>query len=223
VTQTEESRLERLMPEIREISSLDLRRKVMDVWARALAESSFNDLTEVPGESWVDPKITQLHHQRAVAKMAISVADAFEQVVPDVKLDRDLLVAGALLHDVGKAFEYDPARSAIWRKQPQAAGYPSIRHPIYGVHLGLAAKLPEPLLHIIAAHASEGALVRRSLENTLIAAVDMLFWDLVAKARTGLTFGELEKQAIASENSRISSKQKAGRKRKAGSRMRRVQ
>jgi putative nucleotidyltransferase with HDIG domain len=207
VAQKEQARLEDLMPEVRQISNLDLRRKILETWERALSESSFRDLTEVPGEGWVDPNITQLDHQRAVARMAVAVANALAEVVPDIKLDKDILIAGALLHDVGKAFEYDPARVAVWRRHPQEAGYPSIRHPIYGVHLGLSTNLPETILHIIGAHASEGTVVRRSLENTLISAVDVLFWDLVSKSRTGLTFANLESQAITSENSDILSQQ----------------
>jgi putative nucleotidyltransferase with HDIG domain len=179
-----------------------------------LAESSFKELVDVPGENWVDPAVSQVDHQRAVAKMALAVADAVEEIVPSVKFNRDVLIAGALVHDVGKAFEYDPARTARWRARPQAVGQPSIRHPVYGVHLALRAGLPEPVVHIVAAHAGEGTLVRRSLENTLIAAVDLLFWDLLAKARTGLTFGELEKQTVAAEVSRLSARTRTRRRRR---------
>jgi putative nucleotidyltransferase with HDIG domain len=193
------------MPEVREISNSDLKRKCLETWLRALPESSFHDLTEVPGENWIDPNISQLDHQRAVARMAVAVADAIEEIVSTIKFDKDVLIVGALVHDVGKVFEYDPVRTTVWRKQPQAAGYPSIRHPIYGVHLGLAVGLPETVLHIIAAHAKEGALVRRSLENTLISVVDRLFWEIAATSRTGRTFDELQKAEEALETLPISS------------------
>ena len=200
------------MPEVRQISNSDLRQKCLETWQRALPDSSFHDLTEVPGENWIDPNISQLDHQRAVARMAVAVADAIEEIVPSIKLDRDVLVAGALVHDVGKVFEYDPARTQSWKKRPQAAGYPSIRHPIYGVHLGIAAGLPETVLHIIAAHAKEGALIKRSLENTLVSVIDRLFWELVAKSRTGRTFEELERTEEAKEILPISTGKKQKRR-----------
>jgi hypothetical protein len=46
----------------------------------------------------------------------------------------------------------------------------------------------------------------------LVSTVDLLFWELVAKARTGLTFDELERRAVTSENSRILSEHIAARK-----------
>ncbi|TAN31997.1 HD domain-containing protein [bacterium] len=180
------------MPEVELIQDAALRRKVLEVWALALAESSFTRIEEVPGEPEIDPSVNQLTHQRAVARLAWQIADVMEATLPAIHFDRDVLVAGALVHDVGKAFEYDPERAALWRNRPQAAGYPPIRHPAYGVHLALRVGLPEAVAHICAAHAKEGEMIQRSLEAVAVHYADFAFWELVAKARTGLS----EEQAI---------------------------
>ena len=185
-------RIARAMPEVELIKDGVLRRKVLEVWVLALSESSFNSIEEVPGEPEIDPSVNQLTHQRAVARLAWQIADVMEGTMPAIRFDRDVLVAGALVHDVGKAFEYDPKRAAVWRNRPQAVGYPPIRHPAYGVHLALRVGLPEAVAHICAAHAREGEMIQRSLEAVAVHYADFAFWEVVAKACTGLS----EDQAI---------------------------
>ncbi len=190
------------MPEADRIQDADLRQKVLEVWAEALAESSFGSLEEVPGEPEIDPSINQLSHQRAVAELAWRIADVMEEYLPGLRFDRDVLVAGALVHDVGKAYEYDPDRASRWRARPQAAGYPALRHPVYGAHLALRVGLPEEVAHICAAHSREGEGIQRSLEAVAVHFADFLYWELVAKARTGLSEAEVIRLASPADGLR---------------------
>lgn len=95
---------------------------------------------------------SQAAHLRGVALMALALAEALEKVVGPIGIDRDLLLAGALCHDLGKPFEYSPRNQQRWRARPHAAGWPSVRHPVYGAHVALAVGLPEAVVHAACAH-----------------------------------------------------------------------
>jgi putative nucleotidyltransferase with HDIG domain len=168
------------LPEVEEIRDPGLRDKVVEAWALALARSSFGAISEIepsgrPGQDTLK-KGTQLDHIRGVTRLAIRIADESGTIFPDLDVDRDILIAGALCHDVGKPFEFDPENLKRWRTDPRAAGLPAIRHPAYGVHICLTVGLPEEVAHCAAAHSGEGDLVTRSLENTIIHYVDYTFW-----------------------------------------------
>lgn len=176
----------RSLPEVDDIANADLRDKVVEAWAFALSETEFASIDEIRASGGpTSPPMkrgTQADHLRGVAKMAVAMADALESVAGPVGIDRDVLIAGALCHDVGKAFEFSPRNQARWQANPAAAGYPSIRHPVYGVHVALAVGLPEAIAHIAGAHSAEGERVERSLENTIVNIADHAFWTILARA-----------------------------------------
>jgi len=132
---------------------------------------------------------TQTEHIRGVTRMALAMADALQAVVGPLEIDRDLLIACALCHDVGKPFEFSPRNQARWKEHPAAAGYPAIRHPVYGVHVALTVGLPEAVVHTAGAHSGEGERVVRSLENTIVHYADYAFWDVLVSAGALLDAG----------------------------------
>ncbi len=168
------------LPEAGEIVDGSLREKVIEAWATALANSSFEAIADIrpSGNPDTPPlkKGTQTDHIRGVTRLAMRMADELVSMFPGLKVDRDILIAGALCHDVGKPWEFDPENQARWKRAPGAAGYPSIRHPAYGVHVCLSVGLPETVAHIAGGHSGEGELVVRSLENTIVNAADYAFW-----------------------------------------------
>ncbi len=168
------------LPEVDQIVDSGLREKVVEAWATALGRSSFGAIAEIrpSGNPNTSPlKVgTQADHIRGVTRLAIVIADEMTAMFPDLKVNRDLLIAGALCHDVGKPWEFDPENQARWKGAPRAAGWPSIRHPAYGVHVCLSVGLPEEVAHMAAAHSGEGELVVRSLENTIVHHADYAFW-----------------------------------------------
>ena len=169
-----------LASELAEINDVELRDKVVDAWAYALSQSEFSDIEEIraSGNPTTPALIngTQVDHIRAVARMAIGLADGLEQVHGDLGIDRDLLWACALCHDVGKPFEFSPRNQERWRNDIGAVGYPSIRHSVYGVHVALTVGLPEAVAHTAGAHSAEGEHIERSLENTLVHYADGGYW-----------------------------------------------
>ena len=180
ITNEQRARVRRELPQVAEIVDPELREKVVEAWAVALDRSSFNAIAEIPasGNPGMPTLIggTQADHVRGVTQLAMLLGDELQRQFPALPLDRDLLVAGALCHDVGKPWEFDPENQARWQASPRKAGRPSIRHPAYGVHICLTVGLPEEVAHMAGAHSGEGELVERSLENTIVHHADYAFW-----------------------------------------------
>jgi putative nucleotidyltransferase with HDIG domain len=171
------------LPEVDEIKNADLRKRVIEAWALALAGSSFRSIREIepagnPGVM-VLVRGDQTDHIRGVTRLAMKMAEEFAQNFPELEIDRDIVIAGGLCHDIGKPWEFDPENRKRWEGSPRKAGKPSIRHPAYGAHICLTAGLPEEIAHIATAHSGEGELLRRSLENTIVHFADYAFWHVL--------------------------------------------
>ena len=170
------------LPEVEDIQDSDLRDKVIEAWALCLTHSSFESIDAI--EPAANPGVNRLKngkqsdHIRGVTRLAVVVAEQMCALMPDLDVDRDILIAGALCHDVGKPFEFDPENRERWEADPYQSGQPAIRHPAYGVHICLTVGLPEAVAHCAAAHSREGEFVVRSLENTIIHHVDYAFWNV---------------------------------------------
>jgi putative nucleotidyltransferase with HDIG domain len=176
------ARVRKELPEVEQIGDAGLAAKVVEAWALALASSSFGAIAEIepsgnPGVNTLK-RGTQADHIRGVTRMALAVAEQLQMQLPDLRVDRDILIAGALCHDIGKPWEFDPENRRRWEADPHAAGLPSIRHPAFGVHVCLTVGLPEEVAHCAAAHSGEGELLVRSLENTIVHHVDYAFWGI---------------------------------------------
>lgn len=174
------------------IQNSDLRDLVVEAWAYSLSQSEFGRIEDIRASGNPDtPALidgSQADHIRGVARMAQGIADGLEHVHGDLGIDRDLLWACALCHDVGKPFEFSPRNQARWKADPGATGYPSIRHSVYGVHVALTVGLPEAVAHSAGAHSAEGELIQRSLENTLVHYADGAYWrtlQLAGRMETG--------------------------------------
>jgi putative nucleotidyltransferase with HDIG domain len=170
-----------LSPEVGMIANKQLATQVVEAWAMAIAASSMDCISDMKASGNPDTAPisagTQAEHLRGVARAAVGLADALTAVFPDLKVNRDVVVAGGLCHDLGKAWEFDPENQKRWKADPRAVGFPSVRHPPYGVHAALSAGLPEAIVHIAGAHSGEGELVVRSLECTIVHSADYAFWD----------------------------------------------
>ena len=182
VTDELRARVRTELPEVEEIGDPDLAAKVVEAWSLALASSSFRAIAEIepsgnPGVNTLK-RGSQTDHIRGVTRMAMALADQLSALLPDLKIDRDIVIAGGLCHDVGKPWEFDPENRRRWEGRPRRAGLPSIRHPAFGVHVCLSVGLPEEVAHCAAAHSGEGELLVRSLENTIVHHADYAFWGI---------------------------------------------
>jgi putative nucleotidyltransferase with HDIG domain len=161
----EDRELLEAIPEFNEIRDEDLRRRAMAVWKDALERGGFSieDICRIPFTLLADNvRISFLEHVRTVCRMCMAMADVMRESYGDrVKIDRDVLVAGALLADVGKMIEYE--------KRPDGSivkGHKGdmLRHPFSGVGLCFEHGIPYEVMHVVAVHSKEGDHVQRSAE-----------------------------------------------------------
>ena len=188
------------LPEIGRIGDQDLQAKVVEAWAYAIANSSFTSIREIPPAGNPDvneaKRGDQTDHLRGVTRLAIGIAKEMGSAYPELDIDMDVIIAGGLVHDVGKAWEFDPVNRARWRQSQKRFGRPSLRHPAYGAHICLTVGLPEEIAHIAMAHSGEGELLLRSLECMIVHQADYTFWN------TLLAGGELKPDTVAPEKRR---------------------
>ena len=174
------------LPEAEMIQNQDLRERVYDAWALSLATSGFERIEDIPASGNPDTppmkKGTQADHLRSVARLAMAIAREMEENFEGFDVDMDEVIAGGLCHDLGKPFEFDLENQARWKADPRKTGWPSVRHPVYGVHVALLAGLPESIVHIAGAHSAEGENVKRSLVGEIVHHADHAFWRILAKA-----------------------------------------
>jgi len=163
-----------LWPELEWIDDSELRQKTARAWETALKRSalSANDLEKIPFTLLVpDLKVSFMTHKRSVVHIArdcgIQMNKFFKEELP---VNMDVLIAGAILADVGKLLEYD------WKDGQVVQGNYGkfLRHPFSGVSLAEEAGLPPEVCHIIAAHAGEGDLVKRSTEAYIVHHADFM-------------------------------------------------
>ena len=157
-----------LIPEFNLIKDSGLREKCLQTWIEAMRRGGWkaNDLNEMAFTLLIpDCPVNFVEHTRAVTLTCVAVADVFEKVYGDRNpVNRDQLTAGALLHDVGKLLEYTTMGGETVKSEFGAR----LRHPFGGVILAAEQGLPSEVLHMIAAHAREGDLVKRSREATIL-------------------------------------------------------
>jgi putative nucleotidyltransferase with HDIG domain len=135
-------------PEIEQVVSDDLREKTIDVFQMALERSTWKDLKQIPNLFVSqEPMGNYVSHNRTVAQLCRESARIIKSFGADI--DEELILVGALLHDVGKIVEYG-------RKDGADVVNERIRHPLLGAHMALVCGMPDDVVHIIAVHAWEG-------------------------------------------------------------------
>lgn len=166
--------VEALWPELAWIESAELRESVARTWERALAQSPLTaaDLETIPFTLLVpDCPATFMEHKRCVVHIARRSAEAMREFLGrSLPIDLDVVIAGAILADVGKLLEYELEDG----KAVQSRRGELLRHPFTGVALAMASGVPDAVCHIIAAHAAEGDLVKRSTEAIIVHHADFM-------------------------------------------------
>src|ERR1700746_1259691 len=165
----------KLWPEIEWIEAKQLRARVALTWVKALERSPLKpeDLDRIPFTLLVpNCPITFMEHKRCVVHIARDSARAMQQFMGRALLiDPDTVIAGAILADVGKLLEYEIGPDG---KSRQSERGEALRHPFTGVALAMECAVPDAVCHIIAAHAAEGDLVKRSTEAFIVHHADFM-------------------------------------------------
>jgi HD superfamily phosphodiesterase len=155
-------------PELEHIEDDDLRVGVAETWETAVSETGVEDLHAVPwflpaqrnlglDDEWLVP------HVRDVTACAAGLAETLAER-RGVDLSLDTVVAGALVHDVSKLYEFDG--------MDETPVGDLLGHPYYGVHAVAAAGLPVELAHIVLSHTPLTPVEPATLEAEVVRRAD---------------------------------------------------
>jgi putative nucleotidyltransferase with HDIG domain len=177
------SEIVRLLPEIEQIEDQKVKEQVIATWEDAVARGGWliKELGEIPFTLLIpECSISIITHTRAVTHTSIEVAKVLLNFYKDQeKINRNILIAGAILHDVVKIVEYAKEKDKIVKSKTGKF----LRHPFSGSALAYQHGLPDEVVHIIATHAHEGDGAYRSVEAIIVHYADFInFESLGGKA-----------------------------------------
>jgi putative nucleotidyltransferase with HDIG domain len=163
------------------IANKDLRDKVVKTWLLACERGNWttlDELTKMPFTLLTNCHgVNFIQHTLAVTEGAYGLAKAQEGAYAKMpyKVDYDRLLAGGLLHDVGKLIETEQDGKGGYRKSRSGT---CLRHPISGTALAYEVGIrDEAVLNTIACHAKEGEGAPKCLETVLIHQADFATFD----------------------------------------------
>ena len=142
---------------------LDEMKKRLDTYLNSFKDKDVEKITKAVIEHFYDKYITYpaavkihhefgsgiLHHSLAMADLAEDIAKRYPQV------DRDLLVAGALMHDIGKTIEYENPLMPVQTVEGKLCGHIAIMYAEFKKivdELNIKSEVPILLEHMILAH-----------------------------------------------------------------------
>jgi putative nucleotidyltransferase with HDIG domain len=157
------------------IGDKDLRAKTVQAWVLACERGgwkSLDELRQMPFTLLTDTRgVNFIEHTIAVTEGAYGLAKAQEATYRELpyKIDYDRLLAGGLLHDVGKLLEFERDAQGNFRKSRSGM---CARHPISGTAIAYEVGLSDEVLNTIACHAKEGDGRPQVVETVLIHQAD---------------------------------------------------
>jgi putative nucleotidyltransferase with HDIG domain len=168
-----------LWPELMWIKDTSLREKTTRTWELALEKSvlSADDLQKIPFTLLAGPdlKVSFMAHKRCVVHIVRDAGNKMNEFFKDdLPVNMDVLIAGAILADVGKMLEYELDKEG---KSFQGKYGKYLRHPFSGVSLAEQCGVPAEVCHIIAAHAGEGDMVKRTVEACIVHHADFMTFE----------------------------------------------
>ena len=164
----------------RRIVDAELRENVISAWVLSLAgDSGFRSIREIPPAGnpgvLVLKRGDQTDHIRGVTRLAMKMADEFTASYPDIPINRDIVIAGGICHDIGKAWEFDPVRRQKWLRNPER---PGVRRSAI-LPTASTSVCPQDYrrrLRISPALTQAKASFSCAAENTIIHFADHAFW-----------------------------------------------
>jgi hypothetical protein len=170
-------KIKKLWPEIDWIKDESLRAKVLNCWVYAVENSvlTISDLETIPFSLLIkDCKITFMNHKRTCVHLAVDIANTMKKNFSDeISINMDILIAGAILIDVGKLFEYEKVDDRIRTSKSGDL----VRHPFSGQAVAARFDLPYEVQHIIATHSKEGDIGKRTVESIIVHHADFVSFE----------------------------------------------
>ena len=144
---------------------------------RAVIEHFYDRYVTFPGAAKVHHEFGSgiIHHSIFMADVADAIAKIYTQV------DRDILVAGALLHDIGKTIEYENPIAPVQTAEGKLCGHIAIGYAEFRKvvdELDIKSEVPLLLEHMILSHHGSlefgSPVMPATREALLLSEIDML-------------------------------------------------
>lgn len=151
--------------ELNWIKDEKLKKQVIDVWKTAADRGGWKTFDKVPFTLLFENSGKLTDHTKRMTNLAKAV---YDQRTEDINLD--YLIAGAILHDVGKLLEYEVVDGKVVKGDYGKR----FRHPVSGALLAQELGLPEEIVLIIYAHSHEGEKCERTAESYIVHYCDFI-------------------------------------------------
>jgi putative nucleotidyltransferase with HDIG domain len=178
-------------PEIDEIADTELREQVTEAWVLGLRRGGWKDISDIP-YAWNIHEVTNVEHVRGVTKIAVAAAE-LQRDIHGADPDFDVIRAAALLHDVGKCYEYteyvddealeDPDPEFATDEIPHSLSGYALAHEV-GCPLAVQRAIP----HFI------GEVPKRTLEAELLKSANSASSNAITQATMGMSLDEWVEQ-----------------------------
>jgi len=155
--------------ELQLIKNNDLKEKVVKVWETAAEKGKWKSLKDVPFTLIFENSGLLIDHTKRITNLVWNVGNIRKE-----NLNKDYLVAGALLHDVGKLIEYEFKDGKVVKSKQGS----KMRHPVSGAKLAQECNLPDEVVLIIAAHSHEGDNMNRTAEAIIVHHCDFIDFEI---------------------------------------------
>jgi len=166
-----------IWPEINWIKDDTLREKTLDAWVWAIENSVLTpeDLETIPFSLLIkDVDVSFMNHKRTCVQLAVDIAKRMQENFGEaMKIDMDILIAGAILIDIGKLLEYEMKDGKLGTSSMGKI----VRHPFSGAAIAFQFGLPAEVQHIIATHSKEGDLGLRTVESIIVHHADFVSFE----------------------------------------------
>jgi len=161
--------------QLEKIGDAKMRKGVVDAWVLGCRKGgweSVGELLQIPFTLLTDTRgVNFIEHTVAVTEGALALAEQQEAAYRRMpyEINRDRLIAGGLLHDVGKLLEIEKDGAGGYRKSRSGM---CARHPISGAILAAEVGMDEETVNTVACHAKEGDGRPQVVETVLIHQAD---------------------------------------------------
>lgn len=175
-------RIKSLFPAFLEIADDKLREQSLKAMCMAMEQGGWREDTIVLCPvtlNWKDCDVSWVEHVSDVTNQCIMEFDALRKYYArhGVPFSRDLVVAGALLHDIGKLTEFTIENGSVLHGE----NFELMRHPLSGALIAAKAGLPDHIVHLIATHSFEGDRSYQTAESDFVRSIDIFVFKCSVK------------------------------------------
>ena len=151
------------------IKDKNLKDKVVEVWLEASKRGQWQNIEDAPFTLLIENSGKLTDHTKRITNLAKAVYDQRTE-----NLNLDYLIAGALLHDVGKLLEYVKEDG----KYVKGEYGKKFRHPVSGALLAKELGLNDEIVLIIYGHSHEGDKLKRAPEGVIVNHCDFIDFEI---------------------------------------------